>query len=57
VQPYVLEFVEGNPEKSIRDAIDLLRAHRLIKPGDPLVILSDALYEGVKLDAILLRDA
>ena len=57
VQPYVLEFVEGTPEKSIRDAIDLLRAHRLIKPGDPLVILSDALYEGVKLDAILLRDA
>jgi pyruvate kinase len=57
VQPYVLEFVEGNPEKSIRDAIDLLRAHCLIKPGDPLVILSDALYEGVKLDAILLRDA
>jgi pyruvate kinase len=35
----------------------LLRQHNLIKPGDPLVILSDALYDGVNVDAILLRDA
>ena len=29
----------------------------IIKPGDPLVILSDALYDGINVDAILLREA
>lgn len=56
VQPYVLEFVEGNPEKSIRDAIELLKKHELVKTGDSLVILSDALYDGVNVDSILLRE-
>ena len=57
VHPIVLPFTEGNPEQSIRDALDLLRRQSLIKPGDPLVILSDALYDGVNVDAILLRQA
>lgn len=57
VHPIVLQFAEGNPEQSIRDALDLLRRENLIKPGDPLVILSDALYDGVNVDAILLRQA
>ncbi len=57
VQPFVLPFTEGAPEQSIRDAIALLREESLIRPGDPLVILSDALYEGVNVDAILLREA
>lgn len=56
VQPIVLPFEEGNPEKAIRDAIDLLRKLGHIKHGDPLVILSDALYDGINVDAILLRD-
>jgi pyruvate kinase len=55
VHPFVLEFTEGQPESSIREALDLLRRENLIKPGDPLVILSDALYDGVNVDAILLR--
>jgi pyruvate kinase len=53
----VLSFEEGSPEKAIRDAVDLLHRHSLIRPGDPLVILSDALYDGVNVDAILLREA
>lgn len=57
VQPFVLPFEEGNPEAAIRDAIDMLRKHGYIKQGDPLVILSDALYDGINVDAILLRDA
>lgn len=57
VHPIVLPFQEGNPEQSIRDALDFLRRENLIKPGDPLVILSDALYDGINVDAILLRDA
>jgi pyruvate kinase len=57
VHPFVLSFEEGNPERSIRDALDILRRENLIKTGDPLVILSDALYDGVNVDAILLREA
>jgi pyruvate kinase len=56
VQPFVLEFAEGQPEVSIRVALDFLRKENLIKPGDPLVILSDALYDRVNVDAILLRE-
>ncbi len=33
------------------------RMEKLIKHGDPLVILSDALYDGINVDAILLREA
>lgn len=57
VQPFVLGFEEGDPEKAIRDAIEMLRKLGHVKAGDPLVILSDALYDGVNVDAILLRDA
>ncbi len=57
VHPFVLQFVEGQPERSIHDALDLLRRENLIKNGDPLVILSDALYDSVNVDAILLREA
>jgi pyruvate kinase len=57
VQPYVLDFTETKPEESIRRAIDLLRQHGLVKAGDPLVILSDALYDRSNVDAIFLREA
>ncbi|GEP43400.1 pyruvate kinase [Brevifollis gellanilyticus] len=57
VQPYVMEFAEGQPDKSIRDAIAMLYQHGLVKQGDPLVILSDALYDGTNVDAILLQEA
>ncbi|MES2598495.1 MAG: pyruvate kinase [Verrucomicrobiota bacterium] len=57
VQPYVMEFAEGQPDKSIRDAIAMLHQHGLVKRGDPLVILSDALYDGTNVDAILLQEA
>lgn len=57
VHPFVLQFTEGQPEASIRDALDHLRRENLINTGDPLVILSDALYDGVNVDAILLRQA
>ena len=57
MHPFVLQFTEGQPETSIREALDLLRKENLIKLGDPLVILSDALYDGVNVDAILLREA
>jgi hypothetical protein len=57
VNPFVLKFTEGQPEASIREALDLFRTEGLIKPGDPLVILSDALCDCVNVDAILLREA
>ncbi len=57
VNPFVLQFAEGDPEAAIRNALELLRLEKLIKHGDPLVILSDALYDGINVDAILLREA
>lgn len=57
VHPFVLDLVEGQPDTAISNAIALLRRENLIKPGDPLVILSDALYDGANVDAILLREA
>ncbi len=57
VHPFVMEFPEGKPELTIDNALAILREKGLIKPGDPLVILSDALYHETNVDAILLREA
>jgi pyruvate kinase len=57
VQPFVLEFIEDSPEVNITRAVDYLRQQGLVKRGDALVILSDALHEGLNVDAILLREA
>lgn len=57
VLPFVMPFEEGNPGKSIHDALSRLRSEGLISPGDQLVILSDALYDGVNAEAILLLSA
>ena len=38
-------------DRIVRDLPDLLQ------PGDPIVILSDALYDEINVDAILLREA
>jgi len=57
VHPFVMPFEEGSPGKSIHDALSRLRSEGLISPGDQLVILSDALYDGVNAEAILLLSA
>lgn len=57
VHPFVMDFAQGDPEKSMTDAIDLLRERGLVQKGDPIVILSDALYDEMNVEAILLREA
>ena len=57
VQPFVLPLEPGNPEATIRNALTLLRQRGLVNHGDPMVILSDALYDEANVDAILLRQA
>lgn len=57
VHPFVMDFVRGNPEATIQAALELLKERGLVKAGDPIVILSDALYDEAHVDAILLRQA
>jgi pyruvate kinase len=57
VHPFVMNFCDSDPQEAIQRAVDLLVEQKEIKRGDPLVILSDALYESMNLNAILLRDA
>ena len=57
VHPFVMEFPVGKPEQTIENALTILREKGLIKKGDPLVILSDALYSETNVDATLLREA
>ncbi len=57
VHPMVIDFPPGHPELTIDHAVEHLRSKGLIKHGDPLVILSDALYHETNVDAILLREA
>lgn len=57
VHPFVLDFVKGDPEATIRSALEVLRTRGLVKSSDPIVILSDALYDEMNVDAILLREA
>ena len=51
-----MEFERANPEANIRAAVEVLTAKGLVKQGDPLVILSDALYAEANIDAIFLRE-
>ena len=57
VQPLQMPFEKGDPEANIRSALVILRQRGLIQPGDPIVILSDALHDESNVDAILLREA
>ncbi len=57
VHPFVMPFTPGHPDANIVRAMELLRDKGLISPGDPLVILSDALYAEMNVEAILLREA
>jgi len=57
VHPQVMDFVEGKPEETIEQALAVLREKGLVKPGDPVIILSDALYATANVDAIMLREA
>ena len=57
VHPQVMDFVEGKPEETIEQALAVLRDKGLVKPGDPVIILSDALYATANVDAIMLREA
>ncbi len=57
VHPLHMPFEKGNPDANIRSAMNLLRQKGLLQPGDPIVILSDALYDASNVDAILLREA
>jgi hypothetical protein len=52
-----MPFEKGNPEANIHAALTILRQKNLIQPGDPIVILSDALHDESNVDAILLRQA
>lgn len=57
VHPFVIDFAKGNPDITIENALAILRQKGLVKKGDPLVILSDALYSQTNVDATLLREA
>lgn len=57
VHPQVMNFTGGNPEATIHEALNRLRDAGQVKAGDPIVILSDALYDEMNVEAILLREA
>ena len=56
VYAYPMQF-DKDPEKSIRQAIELLKENNQIEAGDPVVILSDVLNQDFDTEAILLRKA
>lgn len=56
IRPFEIAFREP-PRKTIADAINLLREHRDIPAGTPLVVLSDTLQIDHAVDSILLEHA
>ena len=57
VFPQVMDFTPGDAEATIHRACEVLLSRGLVKKGDPIVILSDALYDEMNIEAILLREA
>jgi pyruvate kinase len=56
VHPVVMDFHPGNPDATVKNAIQLLRERGVVTSGDSIVILSDALYNDANVDAILLME-
>ncbi len=57
VHPFVMEFTPGDAEATIKRSLEILNQRGLIQRGDPVVILSDALYDEMNVEAIMLREA
>lgn len=56
VTPFLMDLA-GDPEKTIANALAILRGKELVKPGDTLVILSDVLDGNFDNQSILVRKA
>jgi pyruvate kinase len=54
VEPYLMDF-STDPEATITNAVELLRASKRIVPGDKLVIVSDMVASDQRVDSIQLR--
>jgi pyruvate kinase len=54
VCPVRIDF-DDDPAVTIRTAEELLRANRLANSGDQLVIISDILEKGDRIDSVQLR--
>jgi pyruvate kinase len=57
VHPFVMDFSPGNPDATVKNALRLLKERGMVQAGDPIVILSDALYSDTNVEAILLMEA
>ena len=54
VEPFLMPFA-GEPDTTIENAIEILRAARRIAPGDKLVLATDILSQDRLVDAVQLR--
>ena len=54
--PILIEFT-GDPNETVEAALKQLRARKLTEPGDNLIVLSDMLAGGLKVDCVQLRPA
>ena len=52
--PILIEFTD-NPDETVEAALKYLRNRKLTEPGDNLVVLSDMLASGLKVDCVQLR--
>ena len=55
-QPILIEFTD-DPNATVEAALKYLRDEKLTEPGDNLVILTDMLASGLKVDSVQLRKA
>jgi pyruvate kinase len=54
--PVLIEFTD-DPNETVEAALKQLRARKLTEPGDNLIVLSDMLAGGLKVDCVQLRPA
>ena len=54
--PILIEFT-NDPNETVEAALKQLRARKLTEPGDNLIVLSDMLAGGLKVDCVQLRPA
>ncbi len=54
VEPFQMDFAE-DPEDTIRNAFDYLKRRHWVKPGQTLVVISNALAQGKIIDTMQIR--
>ena len=55
IEPFLIEFDDENPEKTVQNAIDFLKSKKWVKEGEYVVTMTNVFTRGSTIESIQLR--